>query len=85
MWTHQMDSLPPKAKFMLPITHEKNVQVAVVTGGASGIGLAIARRCAEQGCKVVLSDGNPRLLSEARDGIIALRGGIKEAGGCTSH
>ncbi len=54
--------------------------MAVVTGGASGIGLAIAQQCGEQGCKVVLSDGNPQLLSQARDNLIALRSGITEAG-----
>src|SRR2546422_384666 len=31
-------------------------RVAVVTGGASGIGAGIARACAEQGMRVVLAD-----------------------------
>ncbi len=66
---------------MLFVHDATNAQVAVVTGGASGIGLAIARRCVEQGCKVVVSDGNPRLLSEACAGIISLCNGAQESGG----
>lgn len=35
---------------------EFNGKVAIVTGAASGIGLAIAKRCAKEGMKVVLAD-----------------------------
>ena len=31
-------------------------KVAVITGGASGIGWALAKECAAQGMKVVLAD-----------------------------
>lgn len=41
-------------------------QVAVVTGGAQGIGLAIARRLIESGAKVSLWDLNAELLEEAK-------------------
>jgi 3-oxoacyl-[acyl-carrier protein] reductase len=41
-------------------------QVAVVTGGAQGIGLAIARRLVASGAKVSLWDMNPGLLENAR-------------------
>ena len=34
--------------------------VAVVTGGASGIGAAIARRLTEQGAQVAVLDLNPQ-------------------------
>jgi 3-oxoacyl-[acyl-carrier protein] reductase len=41
-------------------------QVAVVTGGAQGIGLAIARRLIASGAKVSLWDMNPGLLNSAQ-------------------
>ena len=39
-------------------------QVAIVTGGASGIGLAIAKRIAREGGRVTLFDLNPTVLHE---------------------
>ena len=42
-------------------------KVAVVTGGASGIGLAIAERFAADGAKVVVSDINPEAGQAAAD------------------
>lgn len=50
-------------------------KVAVVTGGASGLGLAIARRFVAEGARVVLGDRSGDLLAEAE----------KELGGvCTT-
>jgi NAD(P)-dependent dehydrogenase (short-subunit alcohol dehydrogenase family) len=40
-------------------------KVAVVTGGASGIGLAMARQFAEEGMKVVLADVEEQALAKA--------------------
>ena len=40
-------------------------KVAVITGGASGIGLAIAERCVQEGIKIVLSDVNQADLEKA--------------------
>ena len=40
-------------------------KVAVVTGGASGIGLGIARACARYGMKVVITDSRQDALDEA--------------------
>jgi 3-hydroxybutyrate dehydrogenase len=39
-------------------------KVAIVTGGASGIGLACAERLARDGCAVVIADVNPTLGAE---------------------
>ena len=40
-------------------------QVAIITGGAAGIGLAIASAFSEQGCHLVLIDVERGSLSEA--------------------
>lgn len=44
-------------------------QVAVVTGGASGLGLASAKRIIAEGGKVALWDVNPQALATAKDRI----------------
>lgn len=46
-------------------------RVAVVTGGASGIGLATAQRLAAEGMKIVLADVEVGALEAARDGLAA--------------
>lgn len=40
-------------------------KVAVVTGAASGIGRALAEKCAQEGCKVVLADVEEQALKQA--------------------
>ena len=42
-------------------------RVAVVTGGASGIGLALARAFLDEGMKVVIADVEAPALDLARD------------------
>jgi len=39
-------------------------RVAVITGAASGIGRALAERCAREGMKVILADVEPGALAE---------------------
>lgn len=50
-------------------------QVAVVTGAASGLGLATARRLADEGATVQLLDRDPEAVREAAAGLP----------GCTAH
>lgn len=49
----------------------------VVTGGASGIGLATANRFAKEGAKVVILDVNEKSLKEILDQYPNLAGGVK--------
>jgi NAD(P)-dependent dehydrogenase (short-subunit alcohol dehydrogenase family) len=46
-------------------------RIAVITGAASGIGLALARRCAQEGMKVVLADVEAEALGEVRKELAA--------------
>jgi len=46
-------------------------KVAVVTGGASGIGRALAERFAREGMKIVLADVEEKALSETREALAA--------------
>jgi NAD(P)-dependent dehydrogenase (short-subunit alcohol dehydrogenase family) len=51
-------------------------QVAVVTGGASGIGLALARAFVRDGMRVVLADVEAPALDRARDELGSLGGEV---------
>jgi NAD(P)-dependent dehydrogenase (short-subunit alcohol dehydrogenase family) len=52
-------------------------QVAVVTGGASGIGLALARAFVRDGMRVVLADVEEPALDRARDELESLGGEVR--------
>ncbi|WP_308126700.1 MULTISPECIES: L-iditol 2-dehydrogenase [Halomonas] len=49
-------------------------KVAVITGGARGIGLAIAQRYAEEGATVVIADIDQRAIDQALEGVAPERG-----------
>jgi NAD(P)-dependent dehydrogenase (short-subunit alcohol dehydrogenase family) len=53
-----------------------NGKVAVITGGASGIGKGTALAMARLGTDIVIADVNDRRLDEARDEIAALGGRV---------
>jgi rhamnulose-1-phosphate aldolase/alcohol dehydrogenase len=55
-------------------------RVAIVTGSGGGIGKAIARRFAEEGACVVLSDNNAERLEEAKQEFLKLFGRDASAG-----
>ena len=46
-------------------------RVAIITGGASGIGFAAATRCAQLGMKVIIADNREEALTPAREKIAA--------------
>lgn len=47
----------------------KQGNTAVITGGASGIGLALATKCAGYGMNVVIIDNNSSNLASAKESI----------------
>ena len=58
-------------------------KVIVITAAAgTGIGFATAKRCAEEGATVVISDAHPRRLEEAADELEALLGSRPLAVAC---
>ena len=52
-------------------------RVAIVTGGASGIGLGIAKRMARESGSVVLADINEEALAQAKEAMGELAGLVK--------
>ena len=51
-------------------------KIAVITGGASGIGFGIAERCVQEGMKVVLADINMEDLKQAEARLTAMGGTV---------
>ncbi|MEZ4865691.1 MAG: glucose 1-dehydrogenase [Caldilineaceae bacterium] len=55
-------------------TYELTGQVAIVTGGGSGIGRAVALRLAREGCQVAVADLNEGAAKEVAQEITAAKG-----------
>ena len=55
---------------------------AIVTGAAGGVGLAIARRFAEEGAHVLMTDQDEKALAREASAIEAERGGSVSRWGC---
>lgn len=53
------------------MTRQREGEAAIVTGAASGIGLAIARRLAGEGARLMLADAAAGALAEAAAGLTA--------------
>lgn len=71
--------IPPKKEIVpiiTPVTQEKLLdgKVALITGGSSGIGFAIAKAFLNCGCKVIIAGSNREKLQKAAD---SLRGGVQ--------
>lgn len=47
-----------------PILKNKNV---VITGGSSGIGFAVAKKCIDSGANVIITGRNPDKLQQAKE------------------
>ena len=59
-------------------------KTAVITGGASGIGLALARKCVGHGMRVLVADRDTAALAAAAETIAADAKGSAGAGGSGS-
>jgi len=67
-----MSTVPPACPPAHGLLKDKTVVVTAAAG--TGIGLATARRCAEEGARVVLSDVHARRLSAAADDLASKLG-----------
>jgi len=65
-------SPPPLAPSGHQLLDGKNVVITAAAG--TGIGYAAAKRCLEEGARVLISDQHPRRLSEACDALAPVRG-----------
>lgn len=71
LWDYWERTLDPSLNKRKTLATQVNGKTVVVTGGSSGIGLAVAHQMAEAGAKVVLVARTLETLEEARDEINA--------------
>ena len=61
----------------------KEGSVAVITGGANGLGLAMAKQCAMRGLHVVLADTSEREMAKAARSLSGLGTDVQDGqNGC---
>lgn len=53
----------------VPVGESMNGRRVVITGGGSGIGLAIARRCLEEGAQILITGRNEKKLLSAKESL----------------
>ncbi len=69
---HPMSTTEPNAAPRVDAGSTLHRQVAIVTGGARGIGLGIARRLAHEGCRVIIWDRDPEGFDVEAAGFVPL-------------
>jgi 3-oxoacyl-[acyl-carrier protein] reductase len=78
IWSYEKKDMEIKAQFekLIPRYPELHGQVAVVTGGAKGIGLGITIRLVREGMRVVIADMDRESLANTLDSLLALGGTV---------
>jgi 3-oxoacyl-[acyl-carrier protein] reductase len=71
---------PPRAPFGHHLLGGKTVVITAAAG--TGIGFAAAKRCLEEGARVLISDQHERRLSEAREALAPVNGAAPAALPC---
>jgi len=65
----QIPSRPPITSMAAPINVFRSGATALITGAASGVGLAVAKLCASHSMNLILVDNNSAKLNEAKSTI----------------
>lgn len=81
-WIHKIIMMTKEEKIqpiIVPTDKEKLLdgKVALITGGSSGIGLAIAKAFMDSGAKVIIAGTNETKLLSALEGLEKRGGGVR--------